>query len=618
MRTGSLAAQVPDTHGRWATTTFMLIAFLAPGAWLVTTLPPMPIARALVSLSAAAWAMAVGLGFVPFGMPDRRVNRALAALIAVVAISFILGGSWFQVAFYDLFGNMPLLLWLTFPLVFFLAAGVRWTSENVWRAVGVLAIIGAVLSVVLAFQQITVGVNRVFGTTAYSITALIVTLPMGIALALRASGHRRVVWLAVSAVIAVSLGVFSASAMGTLAVIFALAASVAAQPALWRAKTGLTRALPRLAIALAASMVAALLVVQVPVFGASGIVTSAGSIDRNVRGRAQMWEGAQAMFLDKPLFGYGPSGYRIAAVEYLAPEALQYGADAEGNADPTVFSPQSPHALLWEVLTRLGVAGLVAFLVLGFVWARALLRRLKVADGTGGLRTALAAGFVASLFALMVNPVVFPIGLLGAAAAGVAIAPLVTSRRDDTAPATKAWRGSIAAVGIVLMIASVWLGVGEWQAYTAPSQDVVTTVSNYESALAIVPQHPLTQRRLLETQLLLSADDEALSRAQRAVETAPTLQRDFAPNLVNFVAYSATQAERTGRTDLTWERGMLDEAASRLPLMPSLVAERLHVALVSGDAVEVGAVLDDARTWGAPYPYTAAYIERAEQLLATQ
>jgi O-antigen ligase len=596
----------------------MVFAFLAPGAWLVTTLPPIPIARALVLLSAAAWAIAFGLGVAPFAMPDKLVTRALAAVIAVVAISFVLGGSWFQVAFYDLFGNMPLLLWLTFPLVFFLAAGVRWTSENVWRAVGVIAIIGAVLSAVLAFQQITVGVNRVFGTTAYSITALVATLPMGIALALRASGYRRVAWLAVSAVIAFSLGVFSASSMGALAVIFALAASVAAQPALWRAKNGLARAFLRLAIALAAIMVAALLVVQIPVFGASGIVTSAGSIDRNVQGRAQMWEGAQAMFLDMPLFGYGPSGYRVAAAEYLAPEALQYGADAEGNADPTVFSPQSPHALLWEVLTRLGAAGLVAFLVLGFAWARALLGRLKVADGTGGLRTALAAGFAASLFALMVNPVVFPIGLLGAAAAGVAIAPLVTSRRDDTVTATKAWRSAIAAVGIVLMIASVWLGVGEWQAYTAPTQDVVTTVSNYESALAILPQHPLTQRRLLEAQLLLSADDEALSRAQRAVEAAPALQRDFAPNLVNFVAYSVTQAERTGRTDLTWERGMLDEAASRLPLMPSLVAERLHVALVSGDAVEVGAVLDDARTWGAPYPYTAAYIERAEQLLATQ
>jgi len=62
---------------------------------------------------------------------------------------------------------------------------------------------------------------------------------------------------------------------------------------------------------------------------------------------------------------------------------------------------------------------------------------------------------------------------------------------------------------------------------------------------------------------------------------------------------------------------MLARAAKKLPPIPSLVAEQLHVALLSGDRGAVAASLPAARTWGRLYPFTEPYIARAEEMLAT-
>jgi len=85
---------------------------------------------------------------------------------------------------------------------------------------------------------------------------------------------------------------------------------------------------------------------------------------------------------------------------------------------------------------------------------------------------------------------------------------------------------------------------------------------------------------------------------------------------VNFVAYSLAQAQRTSRTDLAWEKRLLDSADAALPPIPSLVAERLHLAVLMGDTAAVSAAIPEARTWGRPYPYTESYLKAAEELLA--
>jgi hypothetical protein len=138
----------------------------------------------------------------------------------------------------------------------------------------------------------------------------------------------------------------------------------------------------------------------------------------------------------------------------------------------------------------------------------------------------------------------------------------------------------------------------------------------HERTLEVVPGQPTIERRLAEVNLLLAADDEAAALAQASVDELPEYVLDYAPNGVSLVAYSLAQAERTGRTDLSWEAARLDEAAAVLPPIGSLVAERLHLAVLSGDAGEVVAALPDARAWGTFYPLTQGYIEQAEAMLA--
>ncbi len=98
------------------------------------------------------------------------------------------------------------------------------------------------------------------------------------------------------------------------------------------------------------------------------------------------------------------------------------------------------------------------------------------------------------------------------------------------------------------------------------------------------------------------------------MDNAPSFIRDYAPNLSNFAAYSLAQAQRTGRKDLSWEQKLLTAAAAKMPPIPSTVAEQLHLAVLSGDVAAVERALPDAEKWGGPYPYTAGYIEAAQQL----
>jgi hypothetical protein len=91
---------------------------------------------------------------------------------------------------------------------------------------------------------------------------------------------------------------------------------------------------------------------------------------------------------------------------------------------------------------------------------------------------------------------------------------------------------------------------------------------------------------------------------------------DYAPNLVNFAAYSLIQAERTGRTDLTWERGLLKRADAELPPIPSLVAEELHLAVLSGSAADIRAAVPLAQRWGMRYPPIESYLQRARETTA--
>ncbi|MDZ4169187.1 MAG: O-antigen ligase family protein [Coriobacteriia bacterium] len=593
----------------------VFLAFVAPGAWLVVALPPIPLAKALNLLTVAVWLLAVGLGLMRWVQPERRVLWAVAAVAAAVVASYAIGGSLFQVAFYDLYANMPLVQWLAFPLIFVLAAGMVADRPRLESALVVVVIFGAVLAGVEAFQQITTSTPRVFGSTGYSKAALAPLIPLGAVLAASRTGVLRVALYSAAALVALDVGLLAGSTMGAAAAAFALLAALAVHPAVWAAESGARRALRTGALTLAAGMVLVMLFAQVPALSGRWInpdaLASAGS---SVISRLQMWQGAQEMVLERPVLGYGPSGYRMAAVEYLPSEALQYGPDRQGSIDPTVYSPQSPHSLLWEAGTRLGLIGVVALAALLLSWATAVVGRVRSDVSGSSIRRALAAAFVTAAFALSIDPVFFAIGLFAPVAAGLAIAPL--SAPGEQERAAPSWLPKVfAAGGVAVALVAGWLGVGEWRIGSSYSDDPAQMRSSLQSALAVAPGHPQAERQVWELNLLLATDDTEVAAVQARVDAAPSYISGFAPNLVSLAAYSLSQAERTGRSDLSWERGLLDEAAGRMPPMPSLVAEKLRLAVIDGNVTDVGVALADAERWGAPYPLTESYIARARDVL---
>jgi O-antigen ligase len=605
---------------RFVLAALAVAALLAPGAWFVFRLPPVPIAKALQLATVAVWLFAVTFGLVRIARIERFVELALAGTLAVVALSWLTHGSLFAAAFYDLYGNMPLVQWLAFPTLFLLAGGVEESRADVERALGALVLIGGGFGVVIVYQFLTTA-PLVFGSTGYSITALAPLVPVGVVLGLEARGRRRATMLAASGTLLIALGAFSGALMGTLTAVATLLLTVAVVPATLSAGRAWS-VVRRVAAGLVALAFAALLFVQVP--GLSAGFVSPAALDSagaglSVVSRAHMWQGAQRMVSERPILGFGPSGYRMVAVEYLEPEALQFEPDRAGDIDPVVYSPQSPHSLLWEIATRLGLLGVVAFLFLFVAWARALYRAVREEKASAPLRLALGAGFMAAVFSLQVNPVLFPMGLGVPLIAGLAIAPWGPNRRRQVDAGIHYGHGArivFGVIGVAVLCIALWLGMGEWRAATAASDDTFALRAIHERTLEVVPGQPTIERRLAEVNLLLAADDEAAALAQASVDELPEYVLDYAPNGVSLVAYSLAQAERTGRTDLSWEAARLDEAAAVLPPIGSLVAERLHLAVLSGDAGEVVAALPDARAWGTFYPLTQGYIEQAEAMLA--
>ncbi len=604
-------------HVRWRerglSAALLVSAFVAPGAWFVTHIPPAPAAKLLVLITTGVWLLAGAFGVYSMKRIDTRVRYALVAVLTAVTASFVAGGSLYEVALFDLFADMPVVLWLAFPAVFVLAAGVRLRTDSLKTGIVAVVYVGSLLSGVMAVQFLMTGTSHVFGSSAYSITALAPVVPLAIGLALDTRGPVRVGWLVAAAFVLVVLGALSGSLTGTVTAAFTAVLGVVMTGVSLGGKSG--RGMRIAGIVLATVAVVGMLFVQVPALSSRWVnPQSVSAFGKNVVSRTYMWSGAEKMLTARPLLGFGPSGYRLHAAEYLAPEALQFGPDIAGNADPTVYSPQSPHSLLWEIATRFGALGLIAFAGLLGVWMLVVIERLK-SENMVALRAACAAGFLAAVFATLVNPVLFPIGLLSAALAGLAIVPVPESARPSEPTPSIQTRASFAVIGVIVIALALWLYVGEWRVYTTDSSDPGTVIRSYESALQVTPGQPVALRRLLDVEIYSAPDDASVRAVQDRIDAGPPYMLEFAPNAVDFVALSLMQAERTGRTDVSWEQGLLDRAAAVLPPIPSLVAEQLHIALVTGDKRAVGAALPMVRQWGRLYPYSEGYVQRAEEFL---
>ncbi|MDP2401183.1 MAG: hypothetical protein Q8M66_04325, partial [Actinomycetota bacterium] len=352
----------------YALTALSMLAFLSPGAWLLVRLPPPPVAQALHLLAAAAWFSALVWRPSLFGRLGRGPAIAVLLVVGAAFASLSVGAHPVQQLLYDLYAEMPLMLWLIYPAVFLVAARVVYGS-GMQQALRAVFAAGLLLVGIMVLWRWQVGFVTTFGSPAFSVPAL-APLPF-LALGLGSLSPRHV-WRyrAAAAFLAVGLlfstaGLSSFFAMGA-GILFTLAFAPGLLGITGKRLAGAARMTGR--VFLVGAFVATLFA-QVPALTSRVLdVEAAIDTEQSIATRLYLWQGAEEMAVQRPLLGYGPAGYRFHAVEFYDPGVFPYIAAI--GMDPIAYSAPSPHSLPWEAVTRLGIVGLLVLMGLLGVWLR--------------------------------------------------------------------------------------------------------------------------------------------------------------------------------------------------------------------------------------------------------
>ena len=586
------------------TTVFLLLAFLAPGAWLITTIPALEKGQLCFLLATLACVALVCARLVPLRRPAKGALIAAGAMTLAFLLALMTNAFPFQQFFYDLYGEMPGYLWLCYPVIFLLAASIglgRWVRP----ALRVVTLIGLLLIVVALYQHFFLPWVTVFGSVAYNVSALIPIPVVALWLAtVEADLRAKILWRVAALVAAVAIAVISYGMLGIFAVIGLVLLIAAIRPQLFGLSEGRlcdgARIGGRIALALLIiTLIAALLP---PVSGLSVKRQDLASLGSTVGSRMEFTYGAQAMVAQRPLTGYGPAGYRFSSYRFIS--NWLYGETGSIGSDPTAYSPPSPHSLPWEVLARLGLIGGAALLVAGWFWLRdsagvaGLLRRKMPEESTGSadifldLRAACVIAAMAWLLSLFATPMHFASGLLGAALAGFACArPQAEGMEALSLPSVGKTIARSAAL-VALVVIAVFF-VRQQSALSSSHGLSITTAGDQtllEGVAKTAPGNPLVERRILQDQLVLASNVQELNAQIRAVQAAPGYITDFTPNATLFaqIALSRMQAlKTTDAANISAVTVLLKQAASAGPVTPALLGEQLHLAQVSGNAAAV-------------------------------
>jgi O-antigen ligase len=595
-----------------ATSLLIVASFLTTGALATLTgLTEWYSVWAMLAV-VGAWLILVGLGVVPVERVDRKVLWGSLAVAAVGVASSAFSGHPVYSALYDTFAHMPLVVWLSALAAFVLASMLHFGSG---------ARNGLVLSLVLAGYPVAVGLVQAvlgrpltaFGNSNYfvSIVVMLAVVALGVA---RTSPTRRgrIAWR-VYALVLVAGAIAQGTLIGYLALPVAVLLILAADPALLHDRLGLHRALRVIAASLAGIIAAALLFASIP--AVTGSVLTAGrvrALGANAEARVDLWRGAERMFAERPLLGYGPGGYKLVSAKYAGPAAYRVAAVTE----PLDVAPPSPHSVLWTGLTTFGAVGVLALLGLGAAWVAVLAARraADASDRARSLRLSLGLGFALFVFVLLTVPVSAAQGLLPAVVAGLALAsPTVIPE-----PRRRPWMTiGLPLIGTLALVAALTSVVAYSVYWTMAPQDLDRTLARFQLARTLQPGDPLYRFREYEYRLMNAGSDLQGSQVRSEIDADPDVVRDYAPGLVGLAALSMDEGARTGRSDYTWEQRTLDRARELAPYFPTLVAEELHLAAVKGDRAALRKAVEAAKRDTSGLPQLRDYLSRAESLLAT-
>ncbi|MCL2654852.1 MAG: hypothetical protein FWD65_04025 [Coriobacteriia bacterium] len=591
-------------------TVFLLLAFLAPGAWLIYTIPVLEKGQLCFLLATLICVALVCARLLPLRRPTQSALLAAGLMTAAFLLALVTNAFPVQQFFYDLYGEMPGYLWLCYPVIFLLAASIG-LGKWVRPALRVVTLVGLLLIAVALCQRFFTTWVTVFGSSAYNVSALIPIPVLALWLASVDTDQRlRILWRITALISAVAIAVISYGMLGIFAVIALVLLIAALRPQLFGLSEGRLCGRVRLGGRMALGLLVLALVVALlpPVSGLIVKRQDLASLGSTVGSRMEFTYGAQAMVAKRPLTGYGPAGYRFSSYRYIS--NWLYGDTGSIGSDPTAYSPPSPHSLPWEVVTRLGLIGAVAFLIAGYFWLRDSLvldndfrsaRRTRRPRHTSELdndfipnvyidfRAACAIATLAWLLSLFVTPMHFASGLLGAALAGLACArPEATGMDALSLPSAGKTIARIVGLLALVIVAVFFMrqqfALSSAQTLSITAQDDLTL---QERAARSAPANPLVERRILQDRLMLASTPQELNTQIQAIPAAPGYITDFTLNATLFARLALNQMQALHTADaanVTAVTALLKQAGSAGPVTPALLGEQLHLAQVSGNA----------------------------------
>ncbi|GDX82908.1 hypothetical protein LBMAG42_47190 [Deltaproteobacteria bacterium] len=181
--------------------------------------------------------------------------------------------------------------------------------------------------------------------------------------------------------------------------------------------------------------------------GALGRFASLGSGDVSVTARLGLWRASLGAWLESPIFGYGPGGWR--------------GVFAPHEAGAHLYDSYHAHSEPVELGVELGAVGLLLLGALGFFFFRTAARRLDVVDHD--LRSSVAVGALVAIVAVMLQcGADFPLRTPGVAVPfalflGIALSAL------DSAPSTGGRAPAVALWGFAALAVG-WAGIADARA----------------------------------------------------------------------------------------------------------------------------------------------------------
>lgn len=564
---------------------------LDPGGWFPFSIAKWPAVLVCALLAGAALAWSGG------SRVDRRPVAAWVVLLVAVVVSAVAGLDGRMAWFGTSVRHLGAVTWLVFALLFGVGHHVGAVERSTRVFARGLVVAGGLLGGYTAWE-VLVGapVDYVsdssraggpYGSAAYLGAACCLLLPVAGGVAASRSETRR--WRAGAGVVAASLlvAVFASGTRGALLGLV-VSAVIVAGAVVFAGRSG---SRPRGGFAATQRSAVVVAVGSAVVLLGLVIVVNSARFEREapIGSRLDEWRLGLSALRERPLFGFGPEGYRIVVDRHLTPDYVRSYGDA--------VLPDRAHNAILDVALSSGIVAGLAFAALLVMIVAAALRLVR--SGTGG---EMGLGVAAIAFVVQ-QQFLFPIAEIDAVfwiVAGAVVAAARVQHRggesETTATDERAGRhgpgsdvagpegidsaltdadwhggrrlGSVRVgrvVGVVLVIVAAGVAVVGVRSVAADrlvrsateTADVEQAISDAERAVELDGNDvrlSVVLARSYERRQTLNGVDAAIAEIERAQQISaldPTLRREQA-RLASLRASITGTADDRGRATSLW------------------------------------------------------------------